>query len=192
MLRRRGSLPAAPWLVAVALSALLLAAAARPAAGAAAWCIARSGASDKALQSALDYACGPAGGADCAPIQASGLCYLPNTLAAHASYAFNSIFQRSRAAPGACDFTGTATVTLTDPSYGSCTYPSSPSTAGQQSGAPGSTSSTPSATFKSPPGSGGLSPPDVDSTDSYAEAPPATSLSSLALSCFMYMFLQVW
>jgi len=116
MLRRRGSLPAAPWLVAVALSALLLAAAARPAAGAAAWCIARSGASDKALQSALDYACGPAGGADCAPIQASGLCYLPNTLAAHASYAFNSIFQRSRAAPGACDFAGTATVTLTDPS----------------------------------------------------------------------------
>jgi len=111
MLRRRG------WLVAVTLSALLLAAV-RPAAaaGAAAWCIARSGASDKALQSALDYACGPAGGADCAPIQASGLCYLPNTLAAHASYAFNSIFQRSRAAPGACDFAGTATVTLTDPS----------------------------------------------------------------------------
>ncbi|KAG2651085.1 hypothetical protein PVAP13_1NG439900, partial [Panicum virgatum] len=170
MLRRRG------WLVAVTLSALLLAAVRPAAAGAAAWCIARSGASDKALQSALDYACGPAGGADCAPIQASGLCYLPNTLAAHASYAFNSIFQRSRAAPGACDFAGTATVTLTDPSYGSCTYPSSPSTAGQ-SRAPGSTSSTPSATFKSPPGTGGLSPPDVDSTDSYAEAPPTTSFS---------------
>jgi len=66
------------------------------------------------------------------------------------------------------------------------------STAGQQSGAPGSTSSTPSATFKSPPGSGGLSPPDVDSTDSYAEAPPTTSFSSVALSCFMYMFLEVW
>uniref|UniRef100_J3LD21 X8 domain-containing protein n=1 Tax=Oryza brachyantha TaxID=4533 RepID=J3LD21_ORYBR len=65
---------------------------------------------------ALDYACGPAGAADCAPIQASGLCYLPNTLAAHASYAFNSVFQRARAAPGACDFAGTATITLTDPS----------------------------------------------------------------------------
>ncbi|CAN6231725.1 unnamed protein product [Urochloa humidicola] len=189
MLRRRGRLPAAPWLV-VAAVALLLAAAARPAG--AAWCIARSGASDKALQSALDYACGPAGGADCAPIQSSGLCYLPNTLAAHASYAFNSIFQRSRAAPGACDFAGTATVTLTDPSYGSCTYPSSPSTAGQ-SGTPGSTSSTPSNTFKSPPGNGGLSPPDVDSTDtdSYAEALAATSFSSLTLSCLMYMFLHL-
>jgi hypothetical protein len=109
-MRRRGRLPAVLWLVAVTLAALL----ARPAN--AAWCIARSGASDKALQSALDYACGPAGGADCAPILTSGLCYLPNTLAAHASYAFNSIFQRSRAAPGACDFAGTATVTLTDPS----------------------------------------------------------------------------
>ncbi|TKW39280.1 hypothetical protein SEVIR_1G168200v4 [Setaria viridis] len=183
MLRRRGCLPAALlWLVAVALAALL----ARPAG--AAWCIARSGASDKALQLALDYACGPAGGADCAPIQASGLCYLPNTLAAHASYAFNSIFQRSRAAPGACDFAGTATVTLTDPSYGSCTYPSSPSTAGQS----GSTSSIPGTTFKSPPGTGGLSPPDIDSTDSNAEAPAAASFLSLALSCFMYMFLHLW
>ncbi|KAF8689505.1 hypothetical protein HU200_041831 [Digitaria exilis] len=184
-MRRRGRLPAAPWLVA---AVTLLVAAARPAG--AAWCIARSGASDKALQSALDYACGPAGGADCAPIQASGLCYLPNTLAAHASYAFNSIFQRSRAAPGACDFAGTATVTVTDPSYGSCTYPSSPSTAGQST-TPGS-SSTPSNTFKSPPSTGGgLSPPDIDSTDG-AEASAIASFLSLALSCFMYMFLQLW
>jgi hypothetical protein len=115
MLRRRGRRlhVALSWLLAVTTLATLLAAV-RPAG--AAWCIARSGASDRALQLALDYACGPAGGADCAPIQASGLCYLPNTLAAHASYAFNSIFQRSRAAPGACDFAGTATVTLTDPS----------------------------------------------------------------------------
>ncbi|KAJ6846221.1 PLASMODESMATA CALLOSE-BINDING PROTEIN 2-like [Iris pallida] len=93
------------------------------------WCIARSGATEQALQSALEYACGR-GIADCAPIQSSGLCYLPNTLQAHASYAFNSFFQRSRAAPGACDFAGTATVTITDPSYGSCSFPSSASTAG--------------------------------------------------------------
>jgi hypothetical protein len=107
----RGRIQAATNFVAVALAALL----ARPAAGAA-WCIARSSASEKALQAALNYACGPAGGADCAPIQSSGLCYLPNTLAAHASYAFNSVFQRSRAAPGACDFAGTSTTTITDPS----------------------------------------------------------------------------
>ncbi|XP_064986105.1 PLASMODESMATA CALLOSE-BINDING PROTEIN 3-like isoform X2 [Musa acuminata AAA Group] len=88
------------------------------------WCIARSAAGTTALQTALDYACG-SGAADCTPVQSSGLCYLPNSLAAHASYAFNSYYQRSKAAPGACDFAGTATVTITDPSYGSCTYPSS-------------------------------------------------------------------
>ncbi|EES05109.1 hypothetical protein BDA96_04G161800 [Sorghum bicolor] len=192
-MRRRGRrLPAALWLdAAVTLAALvvLVLLVARPAG--AAWCIARSGASDKALQSALDYACGPAGGADCAPIQSTGLCYLPNTLAAHASYAFNSIFQRSRAAPGACDFAGTATVTLTDPSYGSCTYPSSPSTAGQ-TGSPGSISMPGTPTPKGTGSTGGLSPPDVDSTDSNAEPLATTSLPSLALSCFMYMFLQLW
>lgn len=79
------------------------------------WCVARSDASDDALQLALDYAC--ASGADCTPIQPSGLCFLPNTLQAHASYAFNSFFQRKSMAPGSCDFSATATVAKTDPSY---------------------------------------------------------------------------
>ncbi|XP_017220258.1 PLASMODESMATA CALLOSE-BINDING PROTEIN 3 [Daucus carota subsp. sativus] len=92
------------------------------------WCVARSDASDDALQAALDYAC--ASGADCNPIQPSGLCFLPNTIQAHASYAFNSFFQRKSMAPGSCDFSATATVAKTDPSYGSCVYPSSSSTAG--------------------------------------------------------------
>ncbi|KAK6138568.1 hypothetical protein DH2020_027693 [Rehmannia glutinosa] len=91
---------------------------------AATWCVVRSDASDQALQTALDYACGA--GADCAPIQSSGLCYLPNTLQAHASYAFNSYYQRRDNAPGSCSFSGTATIATTDPSYGSCVYPSSP------------------------------------------------------------------
>ncbi|RWV93692.1 hypothetical protein GW17_00043843 [Ensete ventricosum] len=78
----------------------------------------------KGRAAALDYACG-SGLADCAPVQPSGICYLPNTLPSHVSYAFNSYYQRSNAAAGACDFGGTATVTVTDPSYGSCTFPSS-------------------------------------------------------------------
>ncbi|CAA0830279.1 Carbohydrate-binding X8 domain superfamily protein, partial [Striga hermonthica] len=90
----------------------------------AAWCVVRSEASEQAVQTALDYACGA--GADCTPIQPSGLCYLPNTVQAHASYAFNSYFQRSRNSPGSCSFSGTATIATTDPSYGSCVYPSSP------------------------------------------------------------------
>ncbi|XP_028058966.1 PLASMODESMATA CALLOSE-BINDING PROTEIN 5-like [Camellia sinensis] len=88
------------------------------------WCVARSDASHQALQAALDYACGF--GADCGPIQSSGLCYLPNTVQAHASYAFNSYYQRQANAPGSCDFAGSATIAKTDPSYGSCVYPSSP------------------------------------------------------------------
>ncbi|KAJ6683642.1 hypothetical protein OIU85_007341 [Salix viminalis] len=86
------------------------------------WCVARSDASTQALQTSLDYACGS--GADCTPLQPNnGLCFLPNTIQAHSSYAFNSYFQRKGMAPGSCDFSGTATVAKTDPSYGSCVYP---------------------------------------------------------------------
>ncbi|KAK1591241.1 hypothetical protein Q3G72_004553 [Acer saccharum] len=101
------------------------------------WCVARSDASNQALQTAIDYACGA--GADCSPILSNGLCFLPNTIQAHASYAFNSFFQRKAMAPGSCDFSGTATLATTDPSYGSCVYPSSLSTAG---GTPTNTSTT--------------------------------------------------
>ncbi|XP_038875835.1 PLASMODESMATA CALLOSE-BINDING PROTEIN 3 [Benincasa hispida] len=92
------------------------------------WCVARSDASYEALQAALDYAC--ATGADCNPILLNGLCFLPNTIQAHASYAFNSFFQRKAMAPGSCDFAGSATIAQSDPSYGSCVYPSSTSAAG--------------------------------------------------------------
>ncbi|KAH7521770.1 hypothetical protein FEM48_Zijuj07G0067600 [Ziziphus jujuba var. spinosa] len=85
------------------------------------WCVARSDASAQALQTALDYACST--GADCTPLQSDGLCFLPNTIQAHASYAFNSYYQRKSMAPGSCDFSGTATVAQTDPSYGSCLVP---------------------------------------------------------------------
>lgn len=97
-------------------------------AGTPTWCVARSNASEQQLQAALDYACWA--GADCTPIQPNGLCYLPNNLLAHASYAFNSFFQKRSSAPGACEFAGSATISMTDPSYGSCVYPSSSSTAG--------------------------------------------------------------
>lgn len=79
------------------------------------WCVARSDASNDVLQTALDYACG-VGGADCFPLQPDQLCFLPNTIQAHASYAFNSFYQRKTRAPGSCDFSGTATIATTDPS----------------------------------------------------------------------------
>ncbi|KAM5587775.1 major pollen allergen Ole e 10 [Rosa sericea] len=91
--------------------------------GSGSWCIASQSASETALQVALDYACGY-GGADCSPIQPSGSCYNPNTLRDHASYAFNNYYQKNPA-PTSCSFGGTAQLTTTDPSSGSCRYPSS-------------------------------------------------------------------
>lgn len=79
-----------------------------------AWCICRSDQNTSALQSALDYACGS--GADCSAIQQTGGCYSPNTVVAHCSYAANSYYQRKDQTQGACDFSGTATLTSTDPS----------------------------------------------------------------------------
>lgn len=84
------------------------------------WCVVRSDASYNVLQTALDYACGA--GADCLPLQPDGLCFLPNTIQAHASYAFNSYYQKRARAPGSCDFSGTATIAQTDPSNSLTTH----------------------------------------------------------------------
>ncbi|KAK9714333.1 hypothetical protein RND81_06G086600 [Saponaria officinalis] len=83
--------------------------------GGTSWCVALSGASQSELQLTLDWACG-SGNADCGPIQAGGPCFEPNTLASHASYAFNSYFQQNGNNEVACRFGGTATLTQHDPS----------------------------------------------------------------------------
>ncbi|XP_022855372.1 PLASMODESMATA CALLOSE-BINDING PROTEIN 2-like isoform X2 [Olea europaea var. sylvestris] len=155
------------------------------------WCVVRSDASDQAMLAGLNFAC--AAGADCAPIQSSGLCYLPNTIQAHASYAYNSYYQRRNNDPASCYFSGTATIAKTDPSYGSCVYPSSPSTAGG-SVAPGGTSvpgTMPVISATPPPpgtttapllGAGGLTPAmgtaDPDSPKS-SNASPYLSIKAI-------------
>ncbi|KAK9050035.1 hypothetical protein SSX86_030996 [Deinandra increscens subsp. villosa] len=98
------------------------------------WCIAKTGVSETALQSALDYACG-IGGADCATIQQGSSCYEPATLQNHASYAFNSYYQKNPV-PTSCDFGGAATVTAANPSTGSCVYPSSSSSSSSSNSSP--------------------------------------------------------
>nr|XP_016502243.1 PREDICTED: glucan endo-1,3-beta-glucosidase 13-like [Nicotiana tabacum] len=86
------------------------------------WCVANEKAAREKLQAALDYACGE-GGADCRPIQQGATCYDPDTLEAHASYAFNSYYQKNTRGVGTCDFNGAAYVVTQHPKYGSCKFP---------------------------------------------------------------------
>ncbi|MED6215974.1 hypothetical protein PIB30_003175 [Stylosanthes scabra] len=85
------------------------------------WCIADPQSSDDELQAALNWACG-SGGADCSKIQENQACYNPNTLKDHASYAFNSYFQKFKHSGGSCFFRGAAITTEADPSHGSCHF----------------------------------------------------------------------
>ncbi|KAA8523637.1 hypothetical protein F0562_010060 [Nyssa sinensis] len=86
------------------------------------WCVANDQAGAEKLQAGLDYACGD-GGADCRPIQPGATCYNPNTVEAHASYAFNSYYQKKARGSGTCDFGGAAYVVTQPPKYGNCEFP---------------------------------------------------------------------
>ncbi|KAL6198797.1 hypothetical protein ACLB2K_028586 [Fragaria x ananassa] len=68
----------------------------------------------------MNYACGS--GADCDAIQPNGSCFQPDSLFAHASFAFNSYWQRTKVAGGTCDFGGTAILVTVDPSYDGCRF----------------------------------------------------------------------
>jgi hypothetical protein len=86
----------------------------QPGAGQPLWCVAKPTVPDPIIQEAMDYACGT--GAECGSILPSGACYQPNTVLAHASVAFNSYWQQSKATGGTCDFGGTAAIVTRDPS----------------------------------------------------------------------------
>jgi len=66
------------------------------------------------VQQAMDYACGS--GADCDSIQPSGPCFHPDSMVSHASFAFNSYWQRTKANGATCDFGGTAMLITKEPS----------------------------------------------------------------------------
>ncbi|KAL6562417.1 hypothetical protein OROGR_003424 [Orobanche gracilis] len=78
------------------------------------WCVAKPSVPDPIILEAMNYACGF--GADCEQIQPSGSCFQPNTVFAHASFAFNSYWQRTKVTGGTCDFGGTAILVTVDPS----------------------------------------------------------------------------
>ncbi|XP_047339676.1 uncharacterized protein LOC124943170 [Impatiens glandulifera] len=84
------------------------------------WCIADEQMPDDVLQRALDWACSH--GADCRKIQPKQPCFWPNTVKAHASYAFNSYYQRQKHKHNSCHFKSAAFVTEVNPSHGSCRF----------------------------------------------------------------------
>ncbi|KAH9327777.1 hypothetical protein KI387_007955, partial [Taxus chinensis] len=87
------------------------------------FCVAMAGADSTQLQAALDWACGKSE-TDCQSIQSNGTCYEPNTVADHASYAFNSYYHNTGMTPDSCSFNGVATTTTVDPSHDSCIFTS--------------------------------------------------------------------
>ncbi|CAH2043240.1 unnamed protein product [Thlaspi arvense] len=79
------------------------------------WCVAKPSVAAETLQQSLDFACGQ-GGANCDEIKPHGICFYPDTAMAHASYAFNSYWQKNKRNGGTCSFGGTAMLITTDPS----------------------------------------------------------------------------
>ncbi|KAI3956891.1 hypothetical protein MKX01_000925 [Papaver californicum] len=69
-----------------------------------------------------NWACGRLGGADCSKIQRNKPCYNPNTLLNHASYAFNSYYQKFKKQGATCYFRSAAMITNLDPSHNSCKF----------------------------------------------------------------------
>ncbi|CAN6286298.1 unnamed protein product [Urochloa humidicola] len=116
------------------------------------WCVAKTGLTDLELQNGIDYACGM-GGADCSAIQPMGSCYNPNTIQAHASYAFNSYFQRNPS-PTSCDFGGAGMLVSANPSSGTCMYQTSSGSGFGAGYSPGATGTVP--TGYAPGMSGGV------------------------------------
>uniref|UniRef100_A0A0E0M6R5 X8 domain-containing protein n=1 Tax=Oryza punctata TaxID=4537 RepID=A0A0E0M6R5_ORYPU len=85
------------------------------------WCVAKPTVPLDRLQEAMDYACSQ-DGVDCHEISAGGSCFYPDSISAHASYAFNSYWQKMKHIGGSCSFGGAAVLINSDPSMASLTY----------------------------------------------------------------------
>ncbi|KAK1415170.1 hypothetical protein QVD17_30942 [Tagetes erecta] len=84
------------------------------------WCIPKTEANEKILQTNIDYVCGL--GFDCQSIREGGRCFYPNSVRAHAAYAMNVYYQATGKHDYDCDFSGTGVITSNNPSYGRCKY----------------------------------------------------------------------
>lgn len=57
------------------------------------WCVAKFSATDTALQAFIDFCCGQL---DCAAIKPGGMCYEPNNLRGHGSYALDLFYRTNK------------------------------------------------------------------------------------------------
>lgn len=83
------------------------------------WCVVRTNADVYAVQTALNWACSQI---NCAPTSVGGTCFIPNTIWAHSSWAFNAYFNSMNGAQDSCNFSGTAYISSHDPSSQQCFY----------------------------------------------------------------------
>ncbi|MCO5595304.1 hypothetical protein L7F22_049345 [Adiantum nelumboides] len=148
------------------------------------YCVAKQNADATALQTALDWACGSGtgqGNVDCSPLQSGGSCYNPDTVVAHASYAFNAYYVAQNGAPGSCDFNGLATTSSTSPST-STTCVFTPVTGGS-SGSNGTSSPPPPFSSTPPSNNTGsiFSPPTTGGNDTTMGSTNGAPLAYLTL-----------
>nr|GFB38621.1 hypothetical protein [Tanacetum cinerariifolium] len=83
------------------------------------WCVAKPSASQATLLENINFACSKV---DCSYLQKGGACYTPDNLINHASIAMNSYYQSQGRNVWNCNFKNSGLVTISDPSYGSCSY----------------------------------------------------------------------
>ncbi|WOK94851.1 glucan endo-1,3-beta-glucosidase [Canna indica] len=86
------------------------------------WCVPKPNTEMLLLQENIEYVCGQS--INCEPIQPGGMCYFPDTVAAHASFLMNEYYQAFGRNDFDCDFGQTGMITTIDPSYGTCIYSS--------------------------------------------------------------------
>ncbi|KAE8650418.1 probable glucan endo-1,3-beta-glucosidase A6 [Cucumis sativus] len=87
------------------------------------WCVAARGVDLMELGATVDDVCGRGDGT-CEALSPGRECYEPVSVYWHASYAFSSYWSKFRSQGASCYFNGLAEQTTTDPSNGSCRFPS--------------------------------------------------------------------
>eukprot|EP01051_Picozoa_sp_SAG22_P000061 SAG22_NODE_1_length_62449_cov_158.689270_61_plen_277_part_00 len=130
------------------------------AAAAASACRTKAGAAAADIQPGLTWVCA-GGGLNCAPIKPGGAHFAPNTVAAHADWAFDQYYQAHAASgPGTCFFGGVAALVPPPAGHydlvngGGLAYPTPPGKAGAGIGAVDSVAAGSSISYISPAFSG--------------------------------------